>query len=127
MPSKKDSSKKELEKFRKLLLAQREEILKNIRETKEQMANPQPEEFLDESDIASTEVSQRVVLRLRDRERKLLDKIEKALRKIDEGTYGICEACGAPISPKRLESRPVATLCIKCKEEQEREELDYYE
>ncbi len=120
-------SKRELERFRKILLQQREQILQNIRETREQMANPQAEEFIDESDVASTEVSQRVTLRLRDRERKLLNKIEKALKKIDDGTYGICERCGGKIGLKRLESRPVATLCIKCKEEQEREESDYYD
>ena len=120
-------SKRELEKFKKLLLQQKEQILQNIRETREFMSNPQTEEFLDESDIASTEVSQRVTLRLRDRERKLLDKIEKALKKIEDGTYGICERCGGKINPKRLESRPVATLCIKCKQEQEREEADYYD
>jgi len=120
-------SKRELERFRKILLQQKEQILQNIRETREQMANPQAEEFIDESDVASTEVSQRVTLRLRDRERKLLNKIEKALKKIDDGTYGICERCGGKIGLKRLESRPVATLCIKCKEEQEREESDYYD
>jgi len=119
--------KRELEKFRKLLLQQKEQILQNIRETREQMANPQTEEFIDESDVASTEVSQRVALRLRDREQKLLNKIEKALKKIEQGTYGTCEICGGRIGVKRLESRPVATLCIKCKEEQEREESDYYD
>ncbi len=70
-------------------------------------------------DIASAEIDRSFLLRLRDRERKLLKKIEKAIEKIDNGTYGICELCGKEIPIERLEARPVTDLCIECKTEQE--------
>ena len=73
----------------------------------------------------SSEYAQSMVFRLRDREKFLLKKIEKALQRIEEGTFGICERCEEPISPKRLEARPVTTLCIRCKEEQEKKEKSY--
>ena len=59
------------------------------------------------------------------RERGLLDKIEKALSRLEDGSFGMCDSCGEEISAKRLEARPEATLCIQCKEEQERQERDY--
>ena len=76
----------------------------------------------DEIDLASSEYSQSMVFRLRDREKFLLKKIEKALARIDDGTFGVCERCEEDISVKRLEARPVTTLCIRCKEEQEKKE-----
>jgi DnaK suppressor protein len=76
-------------------------------------------------DLASSEYLQSFTFRLRGREKVFLDKIERALRKIDEGTYGICEQCEEEIAPKRLEARPETTLCIRCKEDQERLERDY--
>ena len=76
-------------------------------------------------DLASSELNQSVALRLRDRERLLLHKIEIALAKIDAGKYGICDGCEEPIELKRLEARPVAELCIRCKEAQEAEEKVY--
>jgi DnaK suppressor protein len=79
----------------------------------------------DEMDLASSEYLQSFTFRLRGREKVFLDKIERALRKIDEGTYGICEQCEEEIAPKRLEARPETTLCIRCKEDQERLERDY--
>lgn len=62
------------------------------------------------------------MLKLKGRERKLLAKIDEAIEKIDNGTYGICEACGEEISIRRLDARPVTTMCIECKTEQEEEE-----
>ncbi len=73
-------------------------------------------------DIASQEIDRSFLLRLRDRERKLLKKIEKALEKMEGGTYGICEVCGAEIPIERLKARPVTDLCIECKTEQEEAE-----
>jgi DnaK suppressor protein len=70
-------------------------------------------------DQASSEETRFSEMRIREREGKLVGKIKKALQKIDDGTYGICEECGESISEKRLEVRPVATLCIECKREQE--------
>ena len=74
----------------------------------------------DALDQASRESNLAFELRLRDREQKLLKKIDKALKKIEEGTYGICEICGAEIDEKRLMARPEATLCIDCKRAQEK-------
>ncbi len=81
----------------------------------------------DEVDLASSESDQSLSLRLRDRERVLLKKIDKVAKKIDDGTYGICELCGEEIGIKRLEARPVTDLCIRCKEEQEKLERVYAE
>lgn len=76
----------------------------------------------DPTDRASLESERSFELRIRDRERKLIKKIRKALERIDEDTYGICEECGEDIGIKRLEARPVTTLCIECKSKQEKEE-----
>ena len=76
----------------------------------------------DPNDRATIESDRSFELRIRDRERKLLSKIEDALIRIDEGEYGICEECGCDINVKRLEARPVTTLCIDCKTLQEKKE-----
>lgn len=78
--------------------------------------------FPDPTDRASLESDRNLTLRIRDRERKLRNKIEEALARIEEGTFGICEVCEEPISASRLEARPVTTLCIDCKESQEKDE-----
>jgi DnaK suppressor protein len=83
---------------------------------------PDTAAFPDLGDQASAEIDRNYVLKLRGREQKLLKKIEKSLEKIEEGTYGYCEICGVEIGLKRLEARPVTTLCIDCKMEQEEEE-----
>lgn len=76
----------------------------------------------DPSDRASLESDRNFLLRIRDRERKLILKVKEALERIDNGTFGICEACGKAISEKRLMVRPVTTLCIECKTEREHQE-----
>ena len=81
----------------------------------------------DAVDLASSESEQSMSLRLRDREWVLLKKIDKVIKKIEEGTYGICESCGEEIGIKRLEARPVTDLCIRCKEEQEKMERTFAE
>lgn len=78
--------------------------------------------YPDPTDRASLETDRNTVLRIRDRERKLLSKVLDALERIENGTFGDCESCGDPIGSKRLEARPVTTLCINCKEEMEEEE-----
>lgn len=78
--------------------------------------------FPDPTDRASLESERNLTLRIRDRERKLRSKIEEALARLEEGTFGICEVCEEEIGFKRLEARPVTTLCINCKEEQEVDE-----
>lgn len=79
----------------------------------------------DPGDRAATETHRNFVLRLRDRDRRLITKIEDALRRIDEGAFGICDECGEPISEARLRARPVTTLCIACKEEAEQMEATH--
>jgi DnaK suppressor protein len=111
---------KKLQQIRKKLLLQKEELLSGAGQTRNTM--PDETVFPELGDQASAEIDRNFVLRLRDRERKLLKKIEDAIEKIDTGTYGICESCGQPIGLSRLEARPVTTMCIDCKTEQEEEE-----
>lgn len=113
--------KEKLEFFKQLLLKRREEILKEIMETKRELIE-RGEPLPDTVDQATRESNLAFELRLRDREQKLLKKIDKALKKIEDGTYGICEICGEEIDEKRLIARPEATLCIECKRAQERME-----
>lgn len=113
--------KEKLEFFKNLLLERKEQIIKEALETKKELIEG-TEPIPDVVDLASRESNLTFELRLRDRERKLLRKIEKALQKIEEGTYGICEVCGVEIDEKRLIARPEATLCIECKKAQERME-----
>ncbi|MFQ5779499.1 MAG: TraR/DksA family transcriptional regulator [Nitrospiria bacterium] len=80
------------------------------------------EALSDLGDKASAEADKNFALRLREREQKLLKKITDAINRISEGTFGICESCGGGISAKRLKARPVTTLCIECKTQQEEEE-----
>ncbi|RKX59367.1 MAG: RNA polymerase-binding protein DksA [Thermodesulfobacteriota bacterium] len=113
--------KEKLEYFKQLLLKKREAILKEVMQTRKGLEE-KSEPLADAIDQATRESDLAFELRLRDREQKLLKKIDKALKKIEEGTYGICEACGAEIDEKRLMARPEATLCIECKRAQERME-----
>lgn len=83
---------------------------------------PELEAFPDQSDQATAEVDQNFTLRLKEREQKLLKKIDEALNRMETNTYGICERCGQEIPYKRLKARPVTTLCIECKTLQEQEE-----
>lgn len=117
--------KKELAHFSVLLKEEKARILNHTEKHRGEGLTLSPEDLADEVDLASSELNQGVTLRLKDRERHLLQKIEDALAKIESGTFGICEACEEPIEPKRLEARPVAELCIRCKEAQERDEKIY--
>lgn len=129
------AKEKKSKKKQNLQDKQREEALLGIRnklvELKQQLLseageaiNAIPDNVLypDLGDQASAEIDRNFMLRLRSREQKLLKKIEIALEKIDEGSYGKCESCDNDIGIKRLEARPVTTLCIECKTEQEEEE-----
>ena len=115
-------NKATLKKFRTLLTDKRDEILKKAKQTLEQDMALDTDDLPDEMDLASSEYLQSFTFRLRGREKSFLDKIEKALRKIDEGTFGVCEECGEEISEARLKVRPVTTLCINCKMEEEEKE-----
>ncbi len=118
-------NKKELEDFKKRLTAQRQELVDKARKTLEQDMALDVSELPDDMDFATTQSDQGMILRLRGREKTLLKKIEEALKRIDSGEFGICAACGEDILAKRMEARPVTTLCIACKEEQERHERLY--
>ena len=117
--------KKDLKRFRDILLAKKKEILRNAQRTLNEDMTLDADDLPDEMDLASSEYLQSFTFRLRGREKTFLKKIERALIKIDEGTFGICEECGEEISVKRLEARPETTLCIRCKEDQERVEKDF--
>jgi DnaK suppressor protein len=89
------------------------------------MGDDRVETFPDPTDRASLESDRNFVLRIKDRERKLIQKIKEALERIEDGTFGICDSCGKPISEKRLMARPVTTQCIECKtEDEQRERLE---
>lgn len=113
--------KKQLKYFREKLVAWKEEILQGNRETINGMQeNVAP--IPDLVDRASSEADRALELRTRDRERKLIAKIDLAIRRIDMGEYGYCEETGEPIGIKRLEARPIATLCLEAQERHERKE-----
>jgi RNA polymerase-binding transcription factor len=117
--------KKDLKRFRDLLIEKRDEILKSAKRTLNEEMMLDPDDLPDEMDLASSEYLQSFTFRLRGREKTFLKKIDHALIKIDDGTFGICEECEEPIATKRLEARPETTLCIRCKEDQERMEKAY--
>src|SRR5690606_7867653 len=118
-------NKKDLKRFKDILTQERESIIKKASKTLSEEATLDVSELPDEIDQASAEYSQSFIFRLRDREKYYLSKVDKALKKIEAGDFGTCEECGEEISIKRLEARPVTTLCIRCKEEQEMEERSY--
>lgn len=100
--------------FKELLTKRLADLLENADDTVLGMTAPK-ENFPDPTDRASHEANQNFELRIRDREHKLIKKIRKALDRIENGTFGICEACGEDISIERLKARPVTTQCIDCK------------
>ncbi|MBI4653818.1 MAG: RNA polymerase-binding protein DksA [Nitrospirae bacterium] len=111
---------KKILEIKKNLLSEKERLLKEAEEALTTL--PGEINFPDMGDQATVETDRNFMLRLRDRERLLLKKIDETLERIESGTYGICEECGNGIDIKRLEARPVTTLCIDCKTHQEEEE-----
>ncbi|WP_342641963.1 RNA polymerase-binding protein DksA [Rhodoligotrophos ferricapiens] len=112
------------EYFRKKLLAWKEEILRESKETLEHLQN-ESSHLPDLADRASTETDRALELRTRDRQRKLIAKIDEALQRIEDGSYGYCEETGEPIGLKRLDARPIATLSLEAQERHERRERVY--
>ena len=110
--------KKDIEYFKEFLNNRLEELLSQADNTVSGMTAPK-ENFPDPTDRASIEADRNFMLRIRDRENKLIKKIKKALDRIENGTFGICEKCGEDISVKRLKARPVTTHCIDCKTKEE--------
>ncbi|OKL45303.1 RNA polymerase-binding protein DksA [Pseudovibrio exalbescens] len=117
-------NERQVEYFRRKLLAWKEDILKESLET---LSNLQEESqnHPDLADRASSETDRSVELRARDRQRKLIAKIDAALARIEDGSYGYCEETGEPISVRRLDARPIATLSIEAQEAHERREKIY--
>ena len=105
---------KQIAHFRKILEAWRDQLRAHVNQTVDRM-NTETANFPDNSDRATQEEEFSLELRMRDRERKLIKKIEKTIRKLNTGDYGYCEECGEEIGIKRLEARPTAELCVNCK------------
>jgi RNA polymerase-binding transcription factor len=113
---------RELNLFRRLLEDRKREILEEAERALGALNTKAEEACADPSDRASLESDRAFLLRLRDRERKLLSKIDEAVARIEDGSYGLCEECGDQIGIERLKARPVTTLCIGCKSAQEARE-----
>ena len=116
----------QIEKFRALLLKRLDELMNSANHEMVELKSRSGGE-IEYVDRASVEADQTMRLRIRSRESLLIRKIRKALERIDNDAYGICESCGEDISLERMEARPVTTKCIQCKEEEERQELSYKE
>ncbi len=121
LPDEEFMNPEQIEYFRSKLILWKESILRESKETIEDMQTD-TRNIPDITDRASEETDRALELRTRDRQRKLISKIESALRRIEDGTYGFCEETGDPISFKRLDARPIATLSIEAQERHERRE-----
>lgn len=108
--------------FKALLEGRLRSLLEEAEKICSDMRQESNADFPDPTDRASLESDRNFLLRIKDRERKLILKVKEALDRIDNGTFGICDSCGRPISEKRLMARPVTTLCIECKTERENQE-----
>ncbi len=115
-------NKEKLKKFKKIFEAQRNNILFNDKIVREDFGVNSDDRY-DELDQATTDIEQSMRMRLRNREVLYLKKVEEALKRIEDGEFGECNECGEDIELRRLEARPTATLCVSCKEEQERKEV----
>ena len=111
----------DLQFFRELLIARRAELMGEAGRTAQGMGD-EAEGYPDPTDRGNLESDRNLLLRIRDRERKLISKIDEALGRIADGSFGLCEECSEPISVERLKARPVTTLCIECKADQEERE-----
>lgn len=114
-------NKNELEKFKQLLNNQLDSLMQDVGKTVSEMTEENPN-FPDPTDRATVESDRNFELRIRDRERMLINKIRQALQRIEDKTFGLCETCEEKIGEERLIARPVTTLCIDCKTEEERKE-----
>jgi len=111
-----------VEFFRHMLALKINDLLGEAGRTVSEMTSSVKENYPDPNDRASLESDRNFELRIRDRERKLILKMQEAIKRMDDGVFGICEVCNGPISEKRLMARPVTTLCINCKMKQEKME-----
>jgi DnaK suppressor protein len=118
-------TEEQLQRFKNILNNRLDSILNEAIKTVDTMTKEE-ETFPDPTDRAALESDRNFELRIRDRERKLIPKIQEALKRIENGTYGICINCGDEISAKRLESRPETTMCIACKTKEEEFEKKHH-
>ncbi|MGH7197797.1 MAG: TraR/DksA family transcriptional regulator [Candidatus Omnitrophota bacterium] len=114
--------KKDLQKYKKILLEEKKQIIERALQLADRNVTVDLDDIPDLMDLATTDLNQRLSIEIKERERNLLGKIEHALERIEDGSFGVCEECGGEINIKRIEARPVTTMCIKCKEEQEERE-----
>ncbi len=115
-------TEKEIKAFEQQLCDWRDELEGAQSESVQAMHETEQTSYPDPTDQASIETDRNFELRIKDRERRLIRKIEKTIIRLREGEFGMCESCGGDIAIKRLQARPVTTLCIDCKHEQEQEE-----
>ena len=112
-------------KFKKILSAERERLLQVSKESIRYDLNTSTDDLPDEADLAASEINQSLTFELRNRERVMIAKIDTALQKIQDGTFGECESCEEAIEKRRLEARPFSTLCVSCQEQHEHKEKVY--
>ena len=117
--------KERKEEFRGLLFKERAKLMQNAQRTLTEDMTLDPDDLPDEMDLATSDYNQSLAFRLRGRERHLINKIEEGLERLENGDYWWCDDCGAWIGFRRLRARPVTTLCIVCKENQERQERTF--
>ncbi len=115
-------NKERLKKFKRIFEAQRKSLLFNDKIVRDDFSVNADDRY-DEIDQATTDIEQSMRMRLRNRESLYLKKVDEALKRIAEGSFGECEECGEDIELRRLEARPTATLCVACKEDQEKKEI----
>ncbi|MBS1960346.1 MAG: TraR/DksA family transcriptional regulator [Bdellovibrionales bacterium] len=114
-----------MNKFKRILIAEKERLLNNSKESIKHDLNISTDDLPDEADLAASEINQSLTFELRNRERIMIAKIDTALSKISDGSFGECESCEEAIQRKRLEARPFSTLCVSCQEMHEHREKIY--
>lgn len=114
-----------MSKFKKILIAERDRLLSNSKESIKNDLNISTDDLPDEADLAASEINQSLTFELRNRERVMIAKINTALRRIQDGSFGECESCEEKIEKRRLEARPFSTLCVSCQEMHEHREKVY--
>lgn len=118
------SQRRNFDRFKELLLREKSRILREILKMEKEVSELRENEIVkDIGDMSSDNFSEQLLVNLEERERKILEEIERALEKIENGTYGICERCGEPIEEKRLEAKPYARYCIACRKKLEKKGL----
>jgi len=117
-------TKEQLNEYKRILMNMLKDLQSETASALNQMSNDEANtlELSDTADKATVEANRNFLLRVKDRERGLINKVKDALRRIENGTFGICEKCGGQIEENRLDARPVTTMCLSCKVEEEEEE-----